>query len=1132
MNPIHQYHSGDGDNVARDKIINEIRSLAPSDLIQLMELVFDSLRQKNMDGAKAQMVMLKTIAQRDHESAALAEVMSIQVGLTEEQDCEKAWVTVAKIIGTANNPIIKDVCQAALLQLSSGTKQEEEARALYLEEAAPGIYAREAFMRYHADEEQLRAALVGFPPEPVLTGITGGALRLQNNDLALCAADRLNTVYGSYNSRVLLAMATALCLEPEIADYHLWLHRPEIKDRLDKLRDSLIALLEESGTDGRVHELGCAVFKTYQAEDCDDLYEALKNRLQHMDPNRSEDIARFKALAGDDSLFVQAERDLKEACEDPKKRSAWCQRFIDGGPHPLGQVGSFINIAHPSELAEWLAKERILVDASEMEEDFIRLAASIFMRAGQYDSLAHRQEVSEMVDEFVTHWSEVLPSLNPVSVFDLAEKLAAAGLPHKALKLTAPLLPGHELWPSHYVLVHMYCLHESGQNKTFDDLLKRIRGHECCAPLLSFQSVQAERIGDIDKSLKLSESLIKLDPESAWPWYRGCYLRDRYRSLDDQKAFHLRIPDSLLSRPSREVKGILFFLSRAGSFNRAEGRWVEWMIRDPRKHAVDFVNFHFGLATRRSEPMEISSSMELCLDAVQYCHERERLVRLIVRDEQITSECALAGSSQVGQLLLRLAPGETENLNMATFTLEERLPPYIACLRIALKLRHLHNDGSDCFVMMQMPSDPAEFIPYLEEKMAEGVEKRERLGTMDAIPLFLRGHALYPSDPFKAALNCWTDPKVRKSALCDIGECEPSAVVLDAYSIGYLAITNLAGCLLRAGIKIVLPAATKEALENFLNEITDESFMLLGINDSGRLFRTTASDLQERDAHVIESIKLIIDNAQVIQPNVHDVELEFLTIKEGVDSTVFDAMQLSISNGIPWFCMDGAFIALHNVNGHSLLNAQTVLLRVMTSTPFKFSERRHALVLYALEALPLPVAFLDLQRLAVTHDSLASLILFKIIERHGRGIFGSEERLGYLLNLIYLHCFIMHGRESAASRARYSPWTSYTAHVFNHGLSLFLEISAEKSAEYQVAEAVRQMGRYAQYDLQRFGGNFEPFLQHLVGRFLDFVDGRFMDWDAVSLHYQSLLEAEATGVKYTEEFESETTRYVGNVPAS
>lgn len=1100
MTSLEQYHSGDGDNIGRDKIINEIKSLAPGDLVAPMELVFESLRQKNKTTAKTQIVMLKAIAQREPESAALVEVISIYGGLVEAQDQDAAWATIARIVSRATNPIVRDVCQAALLQLSYRTSREGEAKDLYLFETSPGAYSQEAYLRYYADEEQIQTAVKGLPAEGVLTGAVEGAIRLHATNLALELATRLNSLYSSYNARVLLAIATGVALNPDLAGQHFWLTRPEMKERIDKLRDMVIRLLDESGTDGRVHDLSCSILNIYQYQSAE-LLGALKKNVQHLDPNRSKMIARCKALAGDDTCLPQAERDLQAAYGDPQKRQAWCRQFLEARIHQLEEVGPFLNLANPSELGEWLSRERILAGTYEMEEAYIRLVADIFRRTDQDDNPVHRREVIEHVDQFTSEWEDTLHTIAPTGLFEIAEKLVALNLPHMALKLTAHVIPSHELWPSPYVLTHLHCLQEAGQNKTFDEVIARVKGADQSVALLSFQSVQAERGGDIDLAIKLSESMIELTPERPYPWYRCCYLLGRYRSLEEQRLFHERIPDSVLLPPSREVKSILFFLALAGSFKRAESRWVKWMIEDPRGHAADLVNFHFGLNTRKTEPMEVSPSVERCLAAVQYTHEGDTLVRLIVDDELEGSECTLKASSQVGQLLQKLSPGDSENLNMATYKVEEHLPPYVACVRIALTLRHVHNDGSDCFVMMHMPSDPDELIPFLEEKMAKGAkgaEKRENLQTMEAIPLYLRGHALYPSDAFKAAMNCWTDQRVPKSPLCDIGDTEPTAAVLDAYSISYLAVTNIAGYLLDTGISLVVPATTKETLEAFLTEISDEHFMLLGVTDGGRLVRTTASDLRERDAHVLENLRLILDNTTVVRPAIHDEELDAFTVKDAVDASVYDAMQLSKANKIPWFCMDGTFCALHNVKGHPLVNTQAVLLRAMVNAPFDFEQRRHALVLYALGALPLPLTFQDIYRLSSTPSTLSGFILFKIIQTHGREIFAADERPKILLNTICQHLYCLFGNEALAVNSRYEPWVSYSSHVFNHGISLYLALSGTGTAEFRLANAMHHMAQ--------LGIVNQSFLRSLFNRFVNFAHGHFMSWEAIRQNYLSIVE--------------------------
>ena len=114
---VEQNHSGSGDNV-ENKIYYVIKSLAPDDLIAPMEMVFESLRKKDRVTAKIQTDMLKTMAQKDPESAALVKVISIYGGLVDAKNRDSAWGAVSNIAATTQSPTVKDVCLAALLRLS------------------------------------------------------------------------------------------------------------------------------------------------------------------------------------------------------------------------------------------------------------------------------------------------------------------------------------------------------------------------------------------------------------------------------------------------------------------------------------------------------------------------------------------------------------------------------------------------------------------------------------------------------------------------------------------------------------------------------------------------------------------------------------------------------------------------------------------------------------------------------------------------------------------------------------------------------------------------------------------------------------------------------------------------------
>lgn len=229
------------------------------------------------------MTMLRVMAQKDPEAAALVEVISIYGELVEAREQDAAWGAVAKIAASAKNDIVKDVCLAALLRLARRTEREPTAIEYYLAEPAPGLYSKEVFLRSYADETQLEAASRQFIlSEGELTGIVEGALRLELADFAIRMAKRLSDDHKSYNADVLQVTASAFDLNHHLFSKHLWLNTPEVKQRLDFLTAQVINLLERSeGTDVRLYNMACPIFETYQGLAPAALYEALKKIFKY-----------------------------------------------------------------------------------------------------------------------------------------------------------------------------------------------------------------------------------------------------------------------------------------------------------------------------------------------------------------------------------------------------------------------------------------------------------------------------------------------------------------------------------------------------------------------------------------------------------------------------------------------------------------------------------------------------------------------------------------------------------------------------------------------------------------------------------------------------------------------------------
>ncbi|MGN2430676.1 PIN domain-containing protein [Pseudomonas syringae] len=644
------------------------------------------------------------------------------------------------------------------------------------------------------------------------------------------------------------------------------------------------------------------------------------------------------------------------------------------------------------------------------------------------------------------------------------------------------------------LVTHLSCLLEAQQFKTFDEVLARVEGFKSSVSLMNLCSLKNERMGNIQSALEISDHIISLTPDSPYSWYRGCYLRYRYRSLKEQRVFQARVSDSLLQRHSREAAAILFFMARAGDFKRAEAKWVEWFIQDPRGLAIDFIDFYFSLSMGGQTNIEVSLNIQQCLGAVQFTQDGIRRTKLIVDDYLDVSECTLSGSSQLGQLLLNSETDKSFDLGLVTYVVEERLPPYIACMRMAAQLRHTHNDGSDSFAIMETPSEPAELLPFLEEKLGRGIEGKSRLRAIKDIPLFIRGHGLHSDNAFKAALNCWADIRIPKSFLHANGDADPKAVVLDAYSIGYLAVTDLAQRLLDVGIKFILPLATKEGLGEWIEQISDENFMMMGITDTGKLYSTTASDIQARDGHVLRALNLILDNSTVGHLGPHNAPLDIYSIRDGVDRTVYDAMELSSTSNTPWLCMDAVFAALHGSSGRPVVNAYSLIIQAMAIAPFDFDHKRHGSLLYAIGSLPLPLTYAELQHIAGNPNNLAGFILFKIIQNHGRQLLVASEQPFFLLDLISAHLYGQFFSKDSY-KAIYPSYTlavSYSAHVFNHGMELFLTAYDKESVEYRFAVALG-------YICWPININ-QDFLKYILDFFIRFAQGHFLDLDVIKDH--------------------------------
>lgn len=1094
---INQQHSGTGDNV-QQKVIVHIQSLVPANLGGAIAMVFSSIRTKDIAAAKLQLGMLRLTSHGNAEVSALLEVVGIYGELIEPEQSQTAFNTVSRIAASTQDEIVKDLCIAALLKLTRKTEHEEAALAYYHDTPAPGPYSREAFYKHFASEEVLTAASKQLAlTEGELTGIVDGAIRLQAIDIAAPAAVRLSELYPSYNARVLLLITKAFRLNPAVKQCQYWLADPALKASVDELVEEVSVLLELSGgCDVRLYDMACPILNYFQVALPKRLLEVCARYVEHMEKGWPDVAARVRSTQGDNSGLSEQMRSLTVAQDSREARKAWCQARLESESVELLDAVFFTRLAREAELERWLALTKPINGGEEIDTSIIRLLARAQLIVCSKD-FSERYKLGLEVDEFILKFGSQFDELSVCIVVELADVLFDADLPHKALALTSQMLPEGQLWPSPFVLLHLKCLLETEQYQSFDELLARIPEADQSLSLLNYRSMKEEALGNPEGALVLVDQMVKEAPRRLFTWLRGFELRERYRELEEQRRFHNLLSDDLLESFSHEAVLALRYITTAGNFKRAEPRLVRWFMEDPSARAVMLVNFHFGHALNRQAEFEVSSILPGYLEGVEFEQNGQPQTRLIIEEGVATGQYVLTRDSQLASLLVSLEVGQSAQINMVNYTLKGRLPPYVACIRLAAQLRHLQNDGSDVFALFEVPDDPAQLVQFLEARLNSN-RPAIQSNQVETIPLFIQGHALQSDDAIKAALQAWSDSRIPKTLFLDEGVSQPSEVVLDAYSATYLAMTNLVDRLLDAGLTFVLPAETKELVQRWVANVTRSDFLMMGINDAGQLVRTTAADVQAREGHTVRGLQRILDQAVVLHPVMHDTSLELYSIKDGIDITVYLAMQLSSANDVPWLCMDTAFAALHHSNGSKIANVNHVIVSAIEAPEFDFERDRHGLALYAIGALPRPLMHVELLGLAQNPNPLSSFILYKIFQNHGQQIFVEPERYGLLLNIMITHIVSTFYRadDEFVLSPDYTPWNRYDEHVFNYGMRLFIANRSEHSADFWTALALKICIRVIGLDMK--------LARHALDLFSLFANGHFMDIDAIADYAKSI----------------------------
>jgi hypothetical protein len=1000
---INQSNYGSGPNIARDKIDNIYQDIAPKSLLAPIEKILNFVKNKDEDNALLVLNTIKSMGNLDSESLALLDIVSVRVNLIEQVDIDDAYKTLTSFYKTKPDGLAADLCISSLIRLDISKGVPADAIERYQQIPSTGIYTQEAYFELLANAIELESKYEDnrlYLTEIDLCSLVRGGLRLNLYDLTIRIAEQLVEKFPSFNSSVLLVIAKAAKLSDRLGQCNYWFISYQLKCELNLLVQELIPLVEESnGNDDRLIPTIASIllYKMGQAEDLHKLCCKYLDKIEKVQPS----IAKLIKFNDNDTIVIAetTEDKILKANKNSSYRKELIGEIVSKEIISSGDAAVLVTIGDNASISIWLETNPQISCDDSYEEEFIllELKASICSnnptRTLAYESLFN--------DFIITH-HESLKNINPIRIQELARKLMAIELSPLAIKLLSFFVDEYDPWPSPPVKLYLDALYEIEQHGSLNSILININDDACDSYIWQLRANLYVKDGNVPSATMSLKNALELNPKAIECWYNLLALLKQEKANEDESIKIINeIPLELLNEPSQLAASILNEACILGLFHKAEEIMLNWFIQDSESNSVLFTNLFTGITTDNKnlqEKIEPRLILPNGNSAYTYLVDTKKCTKIITRTDVKASSYILSYNSPIGSTLLNMKEGQVETVGTQKITLIKQIAPIVAAYQISLNLRHVGNDGSDCFDMFEGSEDINKLIEQLKSKMQAGKENKEFIASHTILPLTMKCKRLNTSEPVMIALEAMTSPEVIKHPLFDGGLNVDDRIVLDTFSVIYLAITGLYKSSKLNDYHFYMTTATLQCFEQWFESIEDPDYMVAGVNSDGNFYRVIKEDIQAQTKKVQLGINHILDKAEIQKANVVDLPPSLLKIKELICHSVYSSITLSIANDIPWLCVDGQLAQYYSALGLSSINAQQFIQKLADST--RFVHKKQGIFYNINSGLAYPLTYEEMFQLSKSNEDSDFYYLAELLNKNMCTFQLSEESLQFTYKLL------------------------------------------------------------------------------------------------------------------------------------
>ena len=977
---ITQFHSGNGDNVAGDKIVKS--AVNARQFYEPISEVLDLSRKRKFEDSFKKLEILE--ATGSLESCALQLLKVCRIHITLQQNVNKIEITPTSLLELAKSKemLVKDLATSCLIRLDIKDEKHADAEIRFNSSGESDLNSKETFFELVALENQISDYFYSNQlnlTEQELCGLMRGAIRLKSHSLANDIGSRLIRVSPDINSNILTVIAKISQLNEDLIGKHYWSINSKSKKKLIVLCQLLQDLLEKTdGQDERVVGYASAM-ADYILGDYKPLTDTLwkfNSAVSQVAPDTSKVLNYvYQELTPEDEHPTNT---FSRALKDPAYKNELISTLTQRSTLSSEDSQILIKLGDSSSISKWLESGGQISSDAELERDILHIEMKVLtaLAADDVDKSKIRNDINDFLSK---HESEV-GCLNPVNIVGITDQLISLGLSDSAAQLAKQFVPNADIWLSPITESYLKALLYSDQFMTLAAVLSEIDTDDWD---VSTWQIKAQQLANQHKYLDAAEAVreaIKLKPYSPYSWY--LLLSYFFANNSDKTIISdaiKEIPIEVFSEPSDYGYWLLQMAAMYSNFELTERIALRWFTESPESNAVQLTNLHFGLAIRKSEKeLVVKDEIDNCV-GVSFELEGQPHLKLICDGTKPANSHIIDRDSRRGKLLSDMDVGEVVIEGVNEIRLLQKLPPFQAAIQIATEIRTAINDGSDSFHAFQVPSDPDEMFEAVKKKITLANSGTDRLKSLD-IPLYMKGARYDKHDPVKAALTLYTDPLAKIPPLPGFGQSQPSKIVIDSYGACYLSLIGAVDALIKSDIELVMTLETKALIQSWIDEVNREDYLTVGINSEGDLFRNTYEDMKFKTSGLQENLSRLASHSNSPALSLVDYPTELSKIADLVDSSVMSSLKMSIANSIPWFCVDLTFGQLAQNNGQDVVDCGHFLSNLLADTSLNL--KIDGLHIHLNCQLPYIISLREIIQLANSYEKDANDLLLALLKKY------------------------------------------------------------------------------------------------------------------------------------------------------